>query len=129
MKSVKGVRQRVHLEKRASGFQWAFVGSPVTSREREIVLVVEVWVRFWLSSPKSSLSSGDIERCSLLLLSGLSDVDLLLSKLLSLLAGGVSGARGRDGIAVGRAGGSVGRSAAGRPRGFRRRPRSLTVVP
>jgi hypothetical protein len=104
---VKVAWQTAQSAAEASGFQCAVVGGPVTvpgleSRDSDMDLERRRWSCSWFSSSTSwakvTVVLGKV-------------LDLPLSKLLSLLAGGVSGACGLLGISVARV--SVGRRAAG----------------
>lgn len=115
------MRQMVQSKADSSGFQWAVVGGPETvGKSLNSRQSLPALLKPRLSWSKLTLVSGlrlRAESCAVSICAN--RFDFALSKLLSLLAGGVSGARGRFGMFVGRVGGSVGRRAAGTYSGCR----------
>lgn len=111
--NVRNVRAQTSIE---LTFQCAVEGGPVTSLSSSSRPSLAALLKPLLSFSKS-LSSGLPRIGTAPTTSNAATPDLPLSKLLSLLAGGVSGARGRLGILVGDAAISVGRSAAGMYKG------------
>ena len=109
---VKVCRQIAHSAAETSGFQCAVVGGPDTSCGSSSMPSLAARLRFRLSRSISLPWKPPRGRTPTSIVLAVA-CDFPLSKLLSLLAGGVSGARGRPGMSVGRAVGSVGRSAAG----------------